>query len=364
MDDPSDPSRSAASDTAVSPYSPPPSPPPGDTDEAEEEEGGGPVKSFLEHLEDLRWVLIKSFTAILLGMVVCLLAVNRLVEILTWPLERSRQLQSLFDPKGVQQVTVFFGTNKVYAFQTRTNQVAGIDLGTNRTVLLQLEATELDGRHVLEIRKATNAPAALVDKGRGPGLIFLDPAAPFLSSLHLAFFGGLLLAAPFVFYFIGEFILPALKIKEKKYGLRAFGVGLFLFALGVCFCYFGIMPLALRAAEAYSNWMGVQMPDWRAETYFGFVMKFMLGMGLGFEMPVVLLALVKIGILDYKKLAAMRSYMIVINLVLGAVLTTPEVFTQVLMAVPLQILYEIAVWIAWYWERRDRKLAEQEARAG
>lgn len=364
MDEPSDPSRSATSEIAVSPYSPPPSPPPGETGEGEEEEGGGPVKSFLEHLEDLRWVLIKSFTAILLGMVVCLLAVNRLVDILTWPLERSRQLQSLFDPKGVQQVTVFFGTNKVYAFQTKTNQVAGLNLGTNRTVLLQLEATELNGRHVLEIRNATNAPAALVDKGRGPGLIFLDPAAPFLSSLHLAFFGGLLLAAPFVFYFIGEFLLPALKINEKKYGLRAFGVGLFLFALGVSFCYFGIMPLALRAAEAYSNWMGVQMPDWRAETYFGFVMKFMLGMGLGFEMPVVLLALVKIGILDYKKLAAMRSYMIVINLVLGAVLTTPEVFTQVLMAVPLQILYEIAVWIAWYWERRDRKLAEQEARAG
>jgi sec-independent protein translocase protein TatC len=69
----------------------------------------------------------------------------------------------------------------------------------------------------------------------------------------------------------------------------------------------------------------------------------------------VLLALVKIGILDYQKLSALRRYMIVINLILGALLTTPEVFTQVVMAVVLQVLYEISVWIAWYWERRDRK---------
>ena len=81
----------------------------------------------------------------------------------------------------------------------------------------------------------------------------------------------------------------------------------------------------------------------------------MLGMGLGFELPVVLLALVKIGILDYQRLKAARRYMIVINLVLGALLTTPEVFTQVVMAVVLQLLYEVSVLIAWYWERQEKK---------
>ena len=94
---------------------------------------------------------------------------------------------------------------------------------------------------------------------------------------------------------------------------------------------------------------------WDAGDYIGFVCKFMLGMGLGFELPVVILVLVKIGLLSYRTLAKARPYMIVINLVLGAVLTTPEVFTQVLMAVPLQVLFEISVWIAWYWERKERK---------
>ena len=72
----------------------------------------------------------------------------------------------------------------------------------------------------------------------------------------------------------------------------------------------------------------------------------------------ILLALVKIGILDYQKLTALRRYMIVINLILGALLTTPEPFTQVVMAVVLQVLFEISVWVAWYWERRDRKRVE------
>jgi sec-independent protein translocase protein TatC len=324
----------------------------------EEEEGGGPVKSFLEHLEDLRWVLIKSGTAVLLGMMVCLLAVNKLVVILKWPLERARLLHA----QPEQTVDLYLGTNRLASFSPATHRFGSIPLGTNRLVSLQLEPVQVGEEQFLAIRKVTNALPPQVPK-RGPDLIYLDPAAPFVSSLHLAFFGGLVLAAPFVFFFVGQFVVPALKIKEKKYFSRAFGIGVGLFLAGVCFCYFALMPLALRAAEAYSNWMGIQMPDWRAETYFSFVTKFMLGMGLGFEMPVVLLALVKVGVLDYRKLASFRRYMIVINLILGAILTTPEVLTQVLMAIPLQVLYEVSVWIAWYWERQERKKAEAAAKA-
>ena len=83
-------------------------------------------------------------------------------------------------------------------------------------------------------------------------------------------------------------------------------------------------------------------------------------MGLGFELPVVILTLVKIGVLSYSTLAKARRYMIVINLILGAVLTTPEPITQLIMFVPLQLLYEVSVWIAWYWDRQERKQAAAE----
>ena len=315
-----------------------------------EEDGGGPVKTFLEHLEDLRWMLIKSGSALLIGMIVCLYATNKVVSILKWPLERAALIQI----GHKQKVLVKLGEEVLFSFQPQTNHFGPLDFGTNAFVIVHLEPVEA-GTNVHFVARVEKNPPQEGLAASATDLMFIDPAAPFMSSLHLAFFAGILLTAPFIFYFVGEFVLPALKIKEKKYLLRAFGLGVGLFAAGVCFCYFIIMPRALKFAELFAIWMGAKVPEWRAETYFGFVTKFMLGMGLGFELPVVLLALVKIGILDYKKLSALRRYMIVINLILGALLTTPEVFTQIMMAIPLQVLYEISVWIAWYWERQERK---------
>ena len=318
--------------------------------EESEEDGGGPVKTFLEHLEDLRWMLIKSGAALLVGMIVCLYATDKVVWILKWPLKRAALIQI----GHRQKVVVRFRDNVLFSFEPSTNRIGPLDLGTNRFVIVEIEPVEVGTNIFFEPRVDKNPPPDAL-AASATDLMYIDPAAPFISSLHLALFGGILLTAPFIFYFVGEFVLPALKIKEKKYLLRALGVGVGLFAAGVCFCYFIIMPRALKFAELFALWMGAKVPEWRAETYFGFVTKFMLGMGLGFELPVVLLALVKIGILDYKKLSAMRRYMIVINLILGALLTTPEVFTQIMMAISLQVLYEISVWIAWYWERQEKK---------
>ena len=223
---------------------------------------------------------------------------------------------------------------------------------------MQLEPVVVGTNTFLAIR---DVPSADSDSSTGPQLVYMGPSAPFLSALHLAFFGGLILASPFVLYFIGQFVMPALKIVEKKYFLRAFWFGTVLFLAGLSVAYFVIMPPAIKFAELASQLMGISTQIWRAEDYFSFVVKFMLGMGLGFELPVVLLALVKIGLLDYSKLKAMRRYMIVGNLILGALLTTPEPFTQVIMAVALQLLFEIAVWIAWYWERQEKRRAKDSA---
>jgi sec-independent protein translocase protein TatC len=315
-----------------------------------EHDGGGPVKSFLEHLEDLRWMLIKSGAALLIGMMVCLYATGQIVGVLKMPLRKAALVQV-----GHQQKAMFrFGTNILGSFEPPTSRIGPLDLGSNLLVVIQVDPVETGTNILLSVRLDKD-PSEEVRLESATDLVYLDPAAPFLSSLHLAFYGGIVLTAPFILYFFAQFILPALKIREKKYVLRACGIGAGLFLAGVCFCYFFVLARALKFAEMFSLWMGVKVPEWRAETYFSFVTKFMLGMGLGFELPVVLLALVKIGLLDYQKLSAMRRYMLIINLVLGALLTTPEVFTQVVMAVVLQVLYEISVWIAWYWERQEKK---------
>jgi sec-independent protein translocase protein TatC len=325
------------------------------TDEEREEEGG-PVKSFLDHLEDLRWVLIKSLAALGIGMLICLIAGDHVVNILKWPLRNARMKYP-----GTNQVwTVSFGTNRLGVFKLTDQQQATVSIGSNRFVALKLDLVPNGTNGFLVALR----PDASTDPEKAQvmdvTLVNLSPVGGFWVALQVSLYGGTVLASPFIFYFIAGFIFPALRLKEKYYVYRGLGFGLVLFAVGVSFCYFILMPVALSASAMYSNWLGFEATQWRAEDYISFVCKFMLGMGIGFQMPVVLLTLVKIGVLSYTALSKMRRYMIVINLVLGALLTTPEVITQVMMAIPLQLLYECSVWIAWFWERRDRKREEAE----
>jgi sec-independent protein translocase protein TatC len=108
----------------------------------------------------------------------------------------------------------------------------------------------------------------------------------------------------------------------------------------------------------YSDLLGFSATDWRASEYIDFVCKFLLGMGVGFQFPLVVLILVKMGLVTHRQLAHYRRHVLVISLILGAILTTPEVFTQVAMAVPLYLLYEICILIAWYWDWKKRKAGE------
>ncbi len=323
------------------------------SDEAE----GGPVKTFLEHLEDFRWVLIKSCVVLAISMLLCLIAGNYVVGIIKWPLTRAK----IHYPGANQIAVVSFGTNHLGNFQFTPQQQKSLNLGTNRFVAVQVQPLVIGTNQVLGWHVVSDE-AAIADAQRlHVDLVNLSPAGGFFVAFQVALYGGMVLAAPFIFYFVVSFVFPALKMREQKYVFRGlfFGVGLFL--AGVSFCYFILMPVALAASQMYSNWLGFGALQWRAEDYIGFVCKFMLGMGLGFELPVVVLTLVKIGVLSYSTLSKARRYMIVINLVLGAVLTTPEVITQLVMFVPLQLLYEITVWIAWYWQWRDKKRALQAA---
>jgi sec-independent protein translocase protein TatC len=324
-------------------------------DEQEEEEGG-PIKSFLEHLEDLRWVLIKSVSAAGVAILACLLGGNYVVRVLEWPMKRAPVLHH----RSEQALKVFIGTNELGLLHPGTNEPLAALMGTNRTVRLEILPV-LEGTNRVLTWNAlpeTNPPA---ERGLPVQIVNLSPAGSFIVATKAAFYGGLVVASPFIFYFVAQFVFPALRMREKKYVYRGLAFGGGLFMLGVCFCYFILMPLALTASVQYAEWLGLAAYQWRAEDYIAFVCKFMLGMGLGFELPVVVLTLVKIGVVGYRTLAKGRPYVIVISAVLGAVLTTPEVITQVLMAVPLYVLYEICIWVAWYWERQEKKREAAEA---
>jgi sec-independent protein translocase protein TatC len=317
-----------------------------------DEDEGGPVKSFLEHLEDLRWVLIKSGAAAGVAMLICLLAGNYAVHILEWPLARAHPLHL----SKSQTVIISFGTNQLSSFKVGANDAFSAIAGTNSYVHLQIVPLTVGTNQLLGLAPL---PGPQSEPGLGIQIINLSPAGSFIVATKVAFYGGLVISAPLILYFIAQFVFPALKMVEKKYIYRGILFGAGLFMSGVCFCYFVLMPVALAASVQYAEWLGFSAYQWRAEDYVGFVCKFMLGMGLGFELPVVVLTLVKIGVLSHATLARSRRYVIVIVFVLGAVLTTPEVITQVLMAFPLWVLYEITVMVAWYWDQPDRAKAQR-----
>jgi len=184
-----------------------------------------------------------------------------------------------------------------------------------------------------------------------------SPAESFMVAFHVALYAALAVSSPFWIYFMGAFILPALNLKERSVIFQWLGWSAFLFLAGVLSTYFLLLPVALRASVQYSRLLGFSAQDWRAIEYINFVCKFIFGMGLGFQFPLVVLFLVKIGVLTHTHLTKYRRHVAVLALILGAVLTTPEVVTQVAMAVPLYLLYEICIWVAWYWERKKRKAA-------
>jgi len=322
----------------------------------DDDDGGGPVKSFLEHLEDFRWLLIKCVVTVGLAMLVCLFGANYVIGVIKWPLTQAH----VSYPGTNQIVSLSFGTNHVGNFPLTADQEQVLDPGgSNRFAAVTIEPVLVGTNQVLGWR-VTHDPDTIADMQRMHiDLVNLSPAGGFFVAVQVAFYGGMLLAAPILLYFIASFVFPALRLKERKYIYRALFIGGGLFLTGVSFCYFILMPVALAASQLYSQWLGLGAYQWRAEEFISFVCKFMLGMGLGFELPVVILTLVKIGILSYSTLRKMWRYMIVINLVLGALLTTPEVITQVLMAGPLYLLYEVTVWIAWYWEQPDRAKARR-----
>ena len=321
--------------------------------EPPDDDGGGPVKTFLEHLEDFRWVLIKVSLTLALAMLLCLVGANYVIAVIKWPLARA----TVARPGTNQIVSVSFGTNHVASFELTPAEKKSLNIGTNRFVAVTVEPLTLGTNQVLGWRVNPDPRVAEDAQRMQVELVNLSPAGGFFVAFQAALYGGLVLSAPLILYFFAAFVFPALKMREQKYVFRGMFIGLGLFLTGVSFCYFVLMPVALSASQMYSSWLGLGASQWRAEDYISFVCRFMLGMGLGFEMPVVILTLVKIGVLSYATLSKARRYMIVINLILGAVLTTPEVGTQILMFVPLQLLYEITVWIAWYWDRQERKRA-------
>ena len=314
-----------------------------------EVEDTGPKKSFWGHLNDLRTALIRSVIAIGIALVLCLFLSPWIVKVLMHPLARMHMFEK---PKPM--VTFQIGSAKLGPYQVTRDQFPGLPPGDAPNVVFNVGSAQVGTQQVMTLTMDPVAPSGEAIDIR---LHNLSPAEGFLIAFHVALFGALAVSSPFWIFYMGGFILPALNLKERSVIFSWLGWSAFLFLAGVLSTYFVLLPVALRAAVQYSAILGFSAQDWRAEEYINFVCKFIFGMGLGFQFPLIVLFLVKIGVLSHADLSKYRRHVAVLSLIMGAVLTTPEVVTQVAMAIPLYLLYEVCIWIAWYWERKKRRAA-------
>ena len=178
----------------------------------------------------------------------------------------------------------------------------------------------------------------------GSKLLATGVVTPFMVPLKVTLFAALLIALPYVLWQAWAFVAPGLYKHEKRLAAPLIASSVLMFFLGMAYCYFVVFGLVFKAITGFAPASVAVSPD--IEAYFGFVLGMFLAFGLAFEVPIVVVLLARFGIADVDKMKRARPYVIVGAFIVAAVFTPPDVLSQLLLAVPLCLLYELGVFIA------------------
>lgn len=241
------------------------------------------AKPFLEHLEDLRVMLLKCAAAMAAGLFIALPLAPRLFELLRRPL-----------------------------------------------------------------RAVTDQPDRFLRS--------LEVGGAFSVTMRIAMWAGFIISAPFVLFFVGQFVFPGLKLGERRLVVRAGALAVLLFVFGVVLGYWITLPAALNVMFGMHAWLGISA-EWTVTSYVAFASQLLIGFGLAFELPALLLVAARLGLVSHKQLQFARPYAIVAALIIAALLTPPDVVSQLIMGIPLIALYELCVWVTWAGERKKTRSA-------
>lgn len=246
---------------------------------------GGKPMGFLEHLEDLRWTLIK-----------CAIVFAVFVAIIAYHLQ---------------------------------------------------DASALLNRPLEQIRP--EFPDFKLD------LVTVTPMGIFSVIISMCVMGGVVLALPFWLYFFGQFVAPALTRREMKVLLPTAFAAMLLFLGGAAFGYFFLVPATIEVSLELNRALGTS-PMWTADKYYSLLTWFVLGVGASFEFPLLLVLATYMGLVEVATLKKYRRHAVVVFFIIAAIVTpTPDPFVQTMFAVPLCLLYEVAIWVsASLGRRRER----------
>lgn len=353
----------------------------------------GNEKTLLEHLEDLRRLMTRIVVTLLISMVICFGFNAMLMDLLRLPVDRLWETQQQARLPGSGDAARPLKLDDWERAKDIDHAVSGLDdpqrdvfgaavgdpdlLFHARAVSLLRVAATLDGADRAEFlasiggegnelrRQVTALLASGADTERGSRgnlrlMSALRPTETFVLSMKLSFFAGIVLAFPLLLMYILQFILPGLDHLRRKILWPAMTIGFGLFLTGSSFAYFAVLPRALQFFHEWSAKLNVSN-DWRIGEYITFATNFTLMFGLAFELPVVVMVLVKLGILSYAMMAQTRVYAICAIFITAAIITPPDLFTLIVLGVPMILLYEMCIWITWFQDRKKlRALAAAE----
>ena len=345
-------------------------------------------KPFLDHLEDLRKLLMKASITLVVTMVLCFFFNQQLLEIIRYPV-RLAGLESIdgsrLPPQWPREnwgrtkelaraaSTVSGPEKEAFLRQVPPELLDGVKatglfraalvLPPDRREAFVSEAAAAGSVRELALYLVRHNPSAEIDKsGELLRMTALGPPETFALTMKLAFFAGIVISFPLLLWYMAEFIVPGLTRKERKLLLPSVAVGFGLFLGGVLFSYFVVIPRALQFFHQFSLGLAV-IDDWRIGYYVSFVTQVTLIFGVCFELPVVVMALVKLGILSYTKMKGSRAYgTLAIFMVAAFITPTTDALTLMLLAGPMLVLYEISIWLAFLVERKEKKREQEEKR--
>ena len=263
---------------------------------------------FLDHLEELRWRILRAMAALIVGSILCFSFSDYLMDLLIQPYEEA--------------VLSIENEQKLDAIASVESFLKGMFYDNEPSVQADASIVEIPSHRRLQA---------------------LRPMTYFFISIQVALLGGLLIALPIIFLQIWKFIAPGLLKNERSLIIPIVSSSVFCFTLGGAIAYFLVLPMGLRF------FLALEPPDmtsqWAADEYVGFVIRLLFGFGLVFEMPVITLLLAKAGLITSKLMRQYRRYAIIGIFVVAAFITPPDPVSQLMMAMPLLFLYEISIWV-------------------
>lgn len=292
----------------------------------------GDEMSFLDHLEELRWHIIRSVIGIVVFMVAAFLNRDFIFN------------ELILKPKNPKFPTNIFFSKVSKSIADAFEKARNPDLPMNffENIWKWIADHINIGSEALNIN---SKPLEIVN---------IEMAGQFISHIKVSLVLGLIIASPYVFWEIWQFIKPALHKKEQKHARGAVFYTSFLFIVGIVFGYYIITPLSIHFLSSYNVSQEIANTI-KLKSYIGTVTSVTFAAGIIFELPIAVLFLSKSGLLTPQFMRKYRKHAYVLLLIISAIITPPDVFSQILVCLPLISLYEISVFISRYIVNKKKK---------